>query len=178
MQLQTQHRPEQIHPSVFLAAGVVVLGDVTIGEDSSVWFNAVIRGDTTPIRIGKNCNIQDGCVLHADPGFPCMLGDGVTLGHTAIVHGAQVGDNVVIGMRSVVMNGASIGANSIIGVGAVVTAGTHIPAGSLVLGLPAKVRRPLSEAEIAGNRSTADHYVHAARHYRDAKPHEVRHQPS
>jgi carbonic anhydrase/acetyltransferase-like protein (isoleucine patch superfamily) len=158
-------RPELVHPSVFIASGVVVIGDVTIEEEASIWFNAVLRGDTTTIRVGKRSNIQDGCILHADPGFPCTLGVGVTLGHAAIVHGATIGDNVVIGMRSVVMNGAHVGENSIIGVGAVVTAGTKIPPGSLVLGLPAKVRRALTPAEIEGNRATADHYVRAAKQY-------------
>ena len=166
MALRNRFRPELVHPSVYLAPGAVVRGDVTIEEGSSVWFNAVIRGDTTEIRIGPRCNIQDGCVLHADPGFPCTLDAGVTLGHGAIVHGATVGANVVIGMRAVVMNGARIGENSLVGVGAVVTEGTDIPPGSLVLGLPAKVVRTLSDDEIDHNRQTADHYVAAASDYR------------
>lgn len=168
MALKTTFRPEQIHPSAFIAPGATIVGDVTIGEDVSIWYNAVIRGDTTAIRIGRGSNIQDGCILHADPGFPCELGEGVTLGHAAIVHGAKLGDNVVIGMRAVVMNGAKIGSNSIVGVGAVVTAGTEVPPGTLVVGLPAKVRRHLTQEEIAGNRLTADHYVRAGHEYRDA----------
>jgi carbonic anhydrase/acetyltransferase-like protein (isoleucine patch superfamily) len=152
-------RPELLHPSVYLAAGVRIAGDVAIGADSSVWFNAVLRGDCEALRIGPRTNIQDNCVLHADPGFPCALGTGVTVGHGAIVHGARVGDNVVIGMNSVVMNGAEVGENSIVAVGAVVTEGTIIPPGSLAMGIPARVKRPLTDAEIERNRRSAEHYV-------------------
>ncbi len=159
-------RAELVHSSVWIAQGAIVVGDVTIGEDSSIWFQAVLRGDTDPIRIGRRTNIQDGCVLHADPGFPCILGDGVTLGHRAIVHGAVVEDNAVIGMGAIVMNGARIGAGAIVGVGAVVTEGTLVPPGSLVLGLPGKVRRELTPDELERNRRTADSYVERARQYR------------
>ena len=157
-----------IHPSVFLAEGVVIRGDVTIGEQSSVWFNSVLRGDCEAIRIGRRTNVQDACVLHADPGFPCLLGDRVTLGHGAIVHGAEVADGVMIGMRAVVMNGAKIGPGSIIGVGAVVTEGTEIPPGSLVVGLPAKVKRELTEEEVNYIRHAAEHYVEQAQRYVEA----------
>jgi carbonic anhydrase/acetyltransferase-like protein (isoleucine patch superfamily) len=162
-------RPHQIHESVYLAEGVRIAGDVTIGADSSVWFNAVLRGDCAAIRIGSRSNIQDNAVIHADPGIPCTIGDGVTVGHTAIVHGAEIGDNVLIGMHSVVMNGAKVGANSIIGVGAVVTEGTEIPPGSLVIGMPGKVKRPVTEGEIDGNRMAAEHYVHNAHDYAAAR---------
>ncbi len=162
-------RPQQIHESVYLAEGVRIAGDVTIGENSSVWFNAVLRGDCAAIRIGRESNIQDNCVLHADPGVPCVIGDGVTVGHSAIVHGAEIGDNVVIGMHAVVMNRAKVGANSIIGVGAVVTEGVEIPPGSMVMGLPGKIKRPLAELEIEGNRMAALHYVHNAREYAAAR---------
>lgn len=161
-------RPEQVHPTAFLARGAVVVGDVTIGEGSSVWFNAVVRADCEAVRIGRRTNIQDHCVLHADPGFPCTLGDGVTVGHGAIVHGATVGDNVTIGMGSVVMNGAVVGENSIVGVGAVVTEGTIVPPGSLVLGLPGKVKRATTPEEIERNRRSAEHYVAAAEAFRRA----------
>ena len=154
-----------IHPSVFLAEGVVIRGDVTIGEQSSVWFNAVLRGDCETIRIGRRSNVQDACVLHADPGFPCVLGDEVTLGHGAIVHGAELDDGVMIGMRAVVMNGAKIGSGSIIGVGAVVTEGSEIPPGSLVVGLPAKVKRELTAEEVNYIRHAAEHYVEQAQRY-------------
>lgn len=167
MRRQTSFRPELVHPEAWIAPGAVVIGDVTIGENCSIWYNAVIRGDTTSIRIGAGTNIQDGCVLHADPGFPCEIAEGVTVGHNAIVHGATVGANSVIGMRAVVMNGAVIGENSIVGVGAVVTAGTKIPPGSLVLGMPAKVRRSLSPEEIKGNTTTANHYIEAGREFKN-----------
>lgn len=163
MSENTKPRPEQIHESVYIAPGAVVVGDVTIGEESSVWFNAVLRGDVEAIKIGKQTNIQDGCVLHADPGFPCTLGDGITVGHAAIVHGATVGDNVTIGMKAVVMNGASVGENSIVAVGAVVTEGTQIPPGSLVIGIPGKVKRELSPEQIEMNRMGAAHYVENAK---------------
>ena len=158
---------ELVHPSVFLAEGVVIRGDVTIGEQSSIWFNSVLRGDCEAIRIGRRTNVQDTCVLHADPGSPCQLGDNVTLGHGAIVHGAEVADDVMIGMRAVVMNGAKIGPGSIVGVGAVVTAGTQIPPGSLVVGLPAKVKRELTEKEVNYIRHAAEHYVEQARRYQE-----------
>jgi carbonic anhydrase/acetyltransferase-like protein (isoleucine patch superfamily) len=159
-------RQPEIHASVYLAPGAAVVGDVVIGEDSSVWFNAVLRGDVEAIRIGRRTNIQDCCVLHADAGFPCILGDGVTVGHGAIVHGAQVGDNTVIGMNSVVMNGAQVGADCLIAVGAVVAEGVQVPPGSLVMGLPGKVKRLLAPDEIARNRRGAEHYAEAARRAR------------
>ena len=161
----TQFRPEQVHPSVYIAEGARIVGNVTIGEESSVWFNAVLRGDCDSIRIGCRTNIQDNSMLHVDPGVPCVVGDGVTIGHLAIVHGAEIGDNVVIGMHSVVMSGAKVGANSIIGVGAVVTEGVEIPPGSLVMGLPGKVKRPLTELEIEGIRGSARRYVQNAKEF-------------
>ena len=157
---------QQVANDVFIAAGAQIVGDVTIGEESSVWFNAVIRGDCEAIRIGRGTNVQDNCVLHADPGFPCMVGDGVTIGHAAVVHGAKLGDNVVIGMHAVVMNGADIGRDSLVAVGAVVTEGTVVPPGSLVMGLPGKVARALTADEIARNRGSAAHYVANAKAFR------------
>lgn len=158
-------RRELVAADVYLAAGVRIVGDVTIGEQSSVWFNAVLRGDCEAIRVGRRTNIQDNCVLHADPGFPCTLGDGVTVGHGAVVHGAVVGDNVVVGMHAVVMNGAQIGADSIIAVGAVVTEGTVVPPGSLVMGLPGKVKRQLTAEEVERNRASTAHYVENAKRF-------------
>ena len=160
------HRPNQIDPSTFVADGAVVVGDVTIEQHSSVWFHAVLRGDVAPIHVGSRTNIQDGAVLHADEGYPCVLGDGVTVGHNAIVHGCQIADDVLIGMGSVVMTGAVIGTRSIIGVGAVVTEGTEIPAGSLVLGIPAKVKRPVGVKDLESIHSAAEHYVENAKRYR------------
>jgi carbonic anhydrase/acetyltransferase-like protein (isoleucine patch superfamily) len=158
-------RSELVDPTAFIAPGAVVRGDVAIGPRSSVWFQAVIRGDTEPIRIGSRSNVQDGAVLHADPGYPCTIGDGVTIGHRAIVHGATVEENVVIGMGSIVLNGARIGRDSIVAAGAVVTERTEIPPGSLALGVPAKVRRALTPEEIEHNRLSAAHYVENAKRY-------------
>jgi len=162
------HRPELIDPSAFIAPGALVIGDVKIGSNSSVWFAAVIRGDTEAIRIGSQTNVQDGCVLHADEGFPCKLGDRVTLGHGAIVHGATVEDDCLIGMRAVVMNGAKIGRGSIVAVGSIVTEGTEVPPGSVVMGQPAKVRRQTTERDWERVRHAAEHYVAAAKAYREA----------
>ncbi|MCE9555578.1 MAG: gamma carbonic anhydrase family protein [Planctomycetes bacterium] len=159
-------RPEQVAPSAFIADGAVVLGDVTLGEQSSVWFQAVLRGDVASIRIGSRTNIQDGCVLHADEGFPCMLGDDVTVGHRAIVHGCTIEDRVLIGMGAIVMNGAVIGHDSIVAVGAVVPEGMHVPPNSLAIGLPAKVRRTLEAKDHARIAHAAEHYVRNAERYR------------
>jgi carbonic anhydrase/acetyltransferase-like protein (isoleucine patch superfamily) len=159
-------RPEQVDPTAWIAPGAVVLGDVTIGAESSVWYGAVIRGDADAIKIGSQTNVQDGCILHADPGIPCTLGDRVTLGHGAIVHGAIVEDDCLIGMRAVVMNGARIGKGSIVAVGSVVTEGTHIPPGSIAMGQPAKVKRPMTERDFSRIQHAAEHYVEAAKGYR------------
>jgi len=166
---KTHFRPEQCDPTAFIALGAVVLGDVTIGANSSVWFGAVVRGDSERIVIGAQTNIQDGCILHADPGYPCILGDRVTLGHGAIVHGAIVEDDVMIGMRAVVMNGAKIGRGSLVAVGAVVLEEMHVPPGSVVMGVPAVVKREVSEKDASRIQHAAEHYVEAARAFREAK---------
>jgi carbonic anhydrase/acetyltransferase-like protein (isoleucine patch superfamily) len=165
----TKFRPQQCHPTAFVAPSAVVLGDVTIAEHSSVWFNAVIRGDTERIVIGQQTNIQDGCILHADAGYPCTLGDRVTLGHGAIVHGATVEDDVMIGMRAVVMNGAKIGRGSLVAVGAIVLEEMHVPPGSVVMGTPAVVKRAVTERDTARIRHAAEHYVEAAQAFRAAQ---------
>ena len=159
-------QPELVHPTAFIAPGAVVVGEGTLGEEASVWFNAVIRGDTAPIQIGPRTNVQDGAVLHADENVPCTLGAGVTVGHLALVHGATVADNAMVGMRSVVMNGAVIGECSLVAAGALVTEGTVIPPGSLVIGTPGKVVRELKPAEIERIKAAAEHYVANARRYR------------
>lgn len=161
-------RPEQVDPSAFIATQTVVLGDVTVGAESSIWYGAVVRGDRERIQIGRQTNVQDLCVLHADPGFPCVLGDRVTVGHGAIVHGATVEDDVLIGMKAVVMNGAVIGRGSIVGVGALVTEGTIVPPGSVVLGMPGKVKRAAEERDYEQIRHAAEHYVIAARQAQQA----------
>lgn len=156
---------ELVDLSVFIAPGAKLVGDVTIGAQSSVWFNAVLRGDREAIRIGRQSNVQDLCLLHADPGAPCTLGDRVSVGHGAIVHGAVVEDDVLIGMRAVVMNRARIGAGSIIGVGAVVTEDSEIPPGSVVLGVPGKIRRAAEPRDRQRIRHAADVYVALASQY-------------
>jgi len=157
-----------VPPSVFVARGAVVAGDVQVGERASIWFAAVVRGDTEAIRIGPRTNIQDGCVVHADPGFPCVLGADVTLGHRAVVHGARIGDETMVGMGAVVLNGATVGSQALIGAGALLVGGRDYPGGHLILGSPAKAVRPLTDEEIAGLRRSAQHYVEAGAAWRDA----------
>ena len=155
-----------LDPTVFVAPGAVVLGNVPIGAESSVWYTAVIRGDCEAIRIGRQANVQDLCLLHADPGLPCILGDRVTLGHGAIVHGATVEDDVLIGMGAIVMNGAKIGAGSLVAVRALVLEGMEIPPGSVVMGSPGKVVRQVSDRDRELIRHAAEHYVAAGKQYR------------
>ncbi|WP_432826454.1 gamma carbonic anhydrase family protein [Dactylosporangium sp. CA-092794] len=160
----------RIDASAFLALGAVVVGDVTIAALASVWYAAVVRGDSAPIEIGEESNVQDGSVLHADPGAPLTIGRRVTVGHRVVLHGATVEDGVLIGMGCVVMNGARIGTGSVIGAGAVVTQGTEIPPGSLVLGAPARVARPVNDGERAMIEHGAKHYVYLAEAHRQAVP--------
>lgn len=155
----------ETNAAVVILPGAAVVGDVTLGRNCSVWFNAVIRGDGKPITLGQGCNVQDCAVLHSDV-FPTTLGDYVTVGHGAIVHGCTVGDNTVIGMGAVVLNGASIGKNCMVGAGALVTGKMDAPDGSLLVGSPAKVVRPLTADEIAGLRKNAEHYVELKEAYR------------
>jgi len=144
---------------VFIASSGVVLGDVTLGAHSSVWYGAVLRGDINRIVVGHHTNIQDNAVLHLADKFPCVLGNWVTVGHGAIVHACKVGDEVLVGMGAVILDGAVIGKQSIIGAKALVTQGTKIPPGSLVLGAPAKVVRKLTKEERAGLKWWAQKYV-------------------
>lgn len=147
---------------VLICEGARVAGDVTLAKGVNIWYNAVLRGDDGAITVGENTNIQDGAVLHEET----HVGAGCTIGHSAIVHGCTVGDNVLIGMGAVVLNGAKIGDNCIVGAGALVTGKMDAPAGSMILGSPAKVVRPLTEEEIEGNRQSALGYLHAAELYR------------
>ncbi len=157
---------EQIHSSVYIAPGAVVLGNVTIQENSSVWFHTTIRADRGNITIGANSNIQDNCVIHMDADYPVVIGDGVTIGHGAIVHGCRVGNNTLIGMGAIVLNGAVIGKNCIIGAGTLITQNTIIPDGSLVIGNPGKISRKLTDTEIEHNKINALHYVKEAQNYK------------
>jgi carbonic anhydrase/acetyltransferase-like protein (isoleucine patch superfamily) len=129
--------------------GATLVGAVTVGSRASIWYGSVLRADSAPVRVGALSNVQDGCVLHADPGFPAVLGERVTVGHGAVVHGARVDDDCLIGMRATLLNGVHVGAGSVVGAGAVVPEGTEIPPGSLVLGVPGRVRRPVTAAETA-----------------------------
>jgi carbonic anhydrase/acetyltransferase-like protein (isoleucine patch superfamily) len=169
MSLQSGFQPEKIHPSAFVAPGAVVIGDVTVGAQASLWFGVVARGDSDAIRVGAQSNVQDGCILHADEGQPCVLGERVSLGHGAIVHAATVEDEVLIGMRATVLNGARIGRGSLVGAAAVVTPGTVVPPGSVVMGMPGRVIRAVTEADREQIRRTAEHYVEAAARYRAAQ---------
>jgi carbonic anhydrase/acetyltransferase-like protein (isoleucine patch superfamily) len=163
---QTTFRPHQLHPSVWLAPSAIVVGDVTLAEECGVWFNASLRGDTEAITIGPRTNIQEGAIFHADPGFPVVLGADVTIGHGAIVHGARIGNQAVIGMRATLLNGAEIGAQSLVGAGALVTEGKQFPSGVLILGSPAKVVRDLTPEEIERNQRAAAIYVQRAKAFR------------
>ena len=147
------------HKTVWVAENAVLVGDVTIGEGSSVWYGAILRGDEAPITIGKNTNIQDGAVLHEAARYPLVIGDGVTVGHNAILHGCEIGNNVVVGMGSIVMNGAKIGNDSIVGAGSLVTQDKEFPDGVMILGSPARALRNLTPEEIARNRWNAEEYV-------------------
>lgn len=164
--VDTEFRPHQIHATAFVAKNVIIVGDVTIGAESSVWFHSSLRADNTPITIGERTNIQEGCIFHADPGYPLILGDGVTVGHGAVVHGAQVGHNSLIGIRAVLLNGVVVGENCLVGAGTLLTPGKRFPAGSLILGSPGKVIRPLTESEIADLGKTAATYVERANAFR------------
>ena len=155
-----------IDPSVFVAHNATVLGDVAIGSESSVFFGAVLRAESASIKIGQRTNIQDNCVLHVDEGAPMDIGDDVTVGHGAILHGCTIGNNTLIGMGAIVLNGVQIGQNCIIGAGALVSQGAVIPDGSMVLGIPGRVKRSLTEEEISGNRESASGYVEEGKAYR------------
>lgn len=152
-----------IHPSAFVAEGAIVRGDVTLEQDVSIWYNAVLRADCDRIVVGAGTNIQDGCVVHEDYGKPVVIGRDVTIGHGAIIHGCTVGDGTLIGMGAIVLNGAKIGSGCIIGAGALVTQGTIIPDGSLAFGSPARVVRPLTDEERERNIQSARRYVEEAR---------------
>jgi carbonic anhydrase/acetyltransferase-like protein (isoleucine patch superfamily) len=163
-----QFLPDQltIDPTVFLAPNATLRGQLTIGADASIWFGVVIRADTAPVTIGRATNVQDNSVIHVDPGKPVTLGEQVTVGHRAIVHGATVESRVLIGMGAIVLNDAVIGTESVIGAGAVVTERAVIPPRSLVLGVPGRVVRPVTPDELAYIARAAAAYVEYGRHYR------------
>lgn len=161
------HTP-QVDPTAWIAPGAVVAGRVTLGPDAAVWYNAVIRAEMEAVTLGAGSNLQDGCVVHTDHGFPATIGADVTVGHRAVLHGCTVEDRCLIGMGSVVMNGAVIGAGSLVAAGAVVSQGTVVPPGSLVAGVPGKIRRELSDDETAIHDLSAAAYRHLLGVHRDA----------
>lgn len=159
-----EHRPE-LHDDVYVAETADVIGQVTLKRGASVWYQAVLRGDTDHLEVGEESNIQDGAVLHADPGFPLRVGKGVTVGHQAMLHGCTVGDGSLIGIQAVILNGAVIGENCLVAAGAVVKENANFPDNSLIVGAPAKVVRELSEEAIAGLYKNAAGYVERGRRH-------------
>jgi carbonic anhydrase/acetyltransferase-like protein (isoleucine patch superfamily) len=157
----------QIAPTAWVAENATVLGRVRMGENSSVWYGAVLRGDNDWITLGERVNVQDGSVLHTDHGYPLLLGSGVSIGHLVMLHGCTIGEGSLIGIQATVLNGAKIGRNCLVGAGAVVTEGKEFPDNSLILGSPAKVARELSPEQMARVRMAAAHYVENAVRHRD-----------
>jgi carbonic anhydrase/acetyltransferase-like protein (isoleucine patch superfamily) len=153
----------ELGPNAWVADSAQVIGKVHLAENANVWFGTVIRGDSEHIRIGRNTNVQDASVLHADPGVPLTLGDNVTIGHQVMLHGCTVGDGTLIGIGAVVLNNAKIGKHCLVGAGSLVTEGKEFPDGSMILGSPAKVVKQLSPEQIAGLQRVAQHYVDNAK---------------
>ena len=161
-----QGRIPDVEDDVFIAEGAMVIGDVTIGAGSSVWYNAVLRGDIAPIRIGRGSNVQDGAVLHVDEGVPCVVGDDVVIGHGAVVHSATVGDGTLVGMHATLLSGCSLGEECIVGANALVSQGAAFPPRSLLVGIPSKVLRPVSDEQAAETRQNARRYAAYAQAHR------------
>lgn len=158
-----------LDPTSFVASGARVVGAVTLGREASVWYNAVVRADGAPVSVGDGSNIQDNVSVHVDPAHPVVIGASVSIGHNAVVHGCRIGDGSLIGMGSVILSGAVIGAECLIAGGAVVLEGTVVPDGSLVAGVPARVRRELTDEERARIRANADTYRAHLRRHADAE---------
>jgi carbonic anhydrase/acetyltransferase-like protein (isoleucine patch superfamily) len=156
----------QVHPSAYVADSAQVIGAVTLAENTSVWFGAVLRGDTETMTVGKGSNIQDLSVLHADAGCPLTIGENVTVGHQVMLHGCTIGDGSLIGIGAVVLNKARIGKHCLVGAGALVTEGKEFPDGSMILGSPAKAVKQLTPEQIAALQQSAQHYQDNARRYR------------
>jgi carbonic anhydrase/acetyltransferase-like protein (isoleucine patch superfamily) len=156
-----------VHPSAFVADDAVLVGGVIVGEHASIWYQCVLRGDINRIKIGARSNIQDGTVIHVSDDFAAVIGDGVSVGHRAIIHACEIGDETLVGMGAIVMDGAAIGPRCIIGAGAMVTKNFQAPEGSLIVGSPARVVRTLSAEEKEKNAALAAKYVEVARRYRE-----------
>ncbi len=157
--------PRLVGEGHFIAPNAAVIGDVILHPNSSVWFSCTLRGDADQIEIGAGTNIQDGTVIHADPGYPTRVGENVTVGHCAMLHGCTIGDGSLVGIGAVVLNGARVGKGCLIGANALVTEGMEIPDGSMVLGAPARVKRTLTAEQQLGLMHNADHYMGNARRY-------------
>ena len=157
-------RPE-VHETAYVAAGAALIGAVTLRPHTGVWFNAVVRADSEPVDVGEGSNLQDLVACHADPGFPLTLGAGVSVGHSAVLHGCTIEDDVLVGMHATIMNGAVVGRESIVAAGALITEGTVIPPRSLVAGVPGKVRRGITDEEVELIRLNAEHYRERATTY-------------
>lgn len=156
----------EIHPTAFIASNATLIGDIRILEASSVWFGCVLRAEEAPLVVGPRTNVQDLTVIHTDPGYPCRLGAGVTIGHRAVVHGATVEDGAMIGIGAIVLNGAVVGEEALVGAGALVTEGSVIPPRTLALGVPARVVRELSEDDLMDLRAATTWYVEKAHKFR------------
>ncbi len=169
MLLRLGEKTPQVAETAFVAENATVVGSVVLGEGASVWYGAVLRADNEPIVIGKNSNVQDNCSFHVDVGKPVTLGEGVSVGHNAVVHGATIEDFCLIGMGAVVMNGAVVGSETLVAAGALVTAGMVIPPRSLVAGVPAKVRRELSDEEVQSLHLNAEVYTRHRELHRHAE---------
>jgi carbonic anhydrase/acetyltransferase-like protein (isoleucine patch superfamily) len=155
----------QLGTGAWVADSAQVIGNVQLGENASIWFGAVLRGDNETMTIGRNSNVQDMSMLHSDPGSPLTVGENVTIGHQVMLHGCTIGDNSLIGIQAVVLNNAKIGRNSIVGAGSVVTEGKEFPDNSLIFGSPAKVMRTISDEDAARLRHGAEHYIENAIRY-------------
>ncbi|HXW96979.1 MAG TPA: gamma carbonic anhydrase family protein [Gemmatimonadales bacterium] len=156
----------RIHPTAFVAPSAMVMGDVELGEESSLWYTTVVRGDMAPIRIGSQTNLQDGTIVHVDEGVPCTIGRRVGVGHRAILHGCTVEEDCLVGMGSVLLNGVVVGRGSVIAAGALLPEGMQVPPGSLVMGMPGRVVRPVDSALARRIEHTWRHYVGQARRHR------------
>jgi len=164
--LPLPHAEPLVHETAYVAPGAFVIGAATVAAEASIWFNAVVRADAESISIGEGSNLQDLVAAHADPGMPLTVGNNVSVGHSAVLHGCTIEDDVLVGMNATILNGAVIGAGSIVAAGALVPEGMNVPARSLIAGVPAKVRRELSDDDVAVIRLNAEHYRQLAATYR------------
>ncbi len=169
MLIEYEGKTPDVHHSVFIAPGAMIIGKVTIGSQSSIWFNTVLRGDLEPICIGCRTNIQDGTVVHMDKELPCVIGDDVTIGHGAILHSCKIGNEALIGMGAILLTGATIGERAVVAAGTLVREGQEIPPGTVAMGVPAKVRRDVTEDELERVRRGKDDYILRSKLMRNAR---------